>query len=116
MITCTDGEYEATKRLMLGSDSLPQTMTEIADWIADRYSVRVLNAIHDPAGELLQKPRLQVILEHSAQVEAFNDGLKFDSVKQRDIAQQFAAIVQQNADNLECDGMFVVLSAFAPIA
>ena len=91
-------------------------MQEIANWVADRYSVRVLNAIHDPPGDLLHKPRLQIILEHSAQVEYFRDGLNFDATRQRDIARQFAVIVQQNADSLDCDGMFVVFSAFAPIA
>ena len=116
MITYTDVEFQATKRIVLGLDSLAHTMHEIANWVADRYSVRVVNAIHDPAGDLLRKPRLQIILEHAAQAERFRDGANFDAAKQREIAEQFAEIVNRNASHHDCDGMFVVFSAFAPIA
>ena len=116
MITHNDEDYKATKRILLGTESLSKIMREIAEWVADRYSVRVLNAIHSPAGGLLRNPRLQIILEHRSQVTSFRDGFNFNKIKQNDIAKKFATIVGQNAAELDCDGMFVVFSAFAPIA
>ncbi len=72
--------------------------------------------IYDRANDL-HAPRLQVIVEHHDDAEKFRDGYNFDSNKQRSIAAQFLKIInRQPSHGYDVDGLFVVFSAFAPLA
>ncbi len=72
------------------------------------------NDLHVPS---LPVPRLQVILEHYDEAQKFHDGYNFDKTKQQAIASQFLEIINRRPDHrYDADGLFVVFSAFAPLA
>lgn len=58
-----------------------------------------------------------MIVEHHEDAQKFRDGYNFDKKKQDAIASQFLAIInREEAHGYDVDGLFVVFSAFAPIA
>ena len=116
MITSSDSEYKATKRIKQGQARLEHPFDELAAWIATTWGVTVLNVIYDRANDL-RAPRLQVILEHRCDAEAFRDGYNYDAKKQQAIKAHFLDIInRQPSHGYDVDGLFVVFSAFAPIA
>lgn len=65
----------------------------------------------------LHAPRLQVILEHQRDAEKFHDGINFDATKQQAIKAHFLNILnRQPSHGYDDTGLFVVFSAFVPIA
>lgn len=93
-------------------------MANLAAWVATEWRVTVLNIVHDHI-EVARKsrPRLQVIVEHSHECQAFFDGDNFDPLKQQAIAARFAELVKgQGPARYDVDGLLVVFSAFAPLA
>jgi hypothetical protein len=98
---------------------LEPVMADLADWVASRWQVTVLNIICDQI-ELSHnlRPRLQVIVEHSHERQEFFDGHNFDPLKQQAVAARFAELVnQQGPTRYDVDGLLlVVFSAFAPLA
>lgn len=118
MITSRDSEYKATKLIKQGKARLAAPFTELAEWISDKWRVTVLNVIYDHRNNL-HAPRIQVILEHEAEAQVFWDGFNdvFDRQKQQEIASKFLEIISR-ASHPEYDvaGLFVVFSAFAPLA
>jgi len=65
----------------------------------------------------LHAPRIQVILERRDEVQPFRDGYNFDQKKQNAIALQFLKIINRQTDHgYDVEGLFVVFSAFAPLA
>lgn len=112
MITPADEAYKSTKRLLQGSDALAYPFDQLAAWISKTWDVRVLNVVYKYLDNV-QAPRLQVILEQNADVEP----LCYDKQKQDAVATRFLELL---ADWSGCpfrvDGLFVVFSAFAPIA
>ncbi len=116
MIVSSDPEYKATKRIKRGTARLAPPFDELAAWISSNWRVTVLNVIYDPSNEL-HPPRLQVILEHQKDADSFFDGFNFNEEKQEAIASRFLEIVnRQPTHGYDADGLFVVFSAFAPIA
>jgi len=115
MITHSDSEYRATKRLKLGAARLAPPFDEMGAWVSATWHVTVLNVIYDPKSDHLA-PRLQVILEHESDARTFSDGVNFEESKQQAIAAHFRELVRSQPSRYETQGMFVVLSAFAPIA
>ena len=58
-----------------------------------------------------------MILEHRRDAEKFRDGYNFDATKQQAIRAHFLDIInRQPSHGYDVDGLFVVFSAFAPIA
>ncbi len=116
MVTASDPEYLATKRLKLGQARLSGAAAELADWVATTYGVTVLNVVCDPRNAI-HGPRLQIIVEHRAEAEKFHAGVNFDPLKQRAIRDRYLEILRRDSGSMpDVDGMFVVFSAFAPIA
>jgi len=116
VITSSDKEYKATKRIKLGETQLGEPFEELARWISVKWNVTVLNVIHDPADDL-RPARIQVILEHGRDAQTFRDGMNFDSRKQKTIAKKFLEIIDRDGLNhFDVNRLFVVFSAFAPIA
>ena len=77
----------------------------------------VLNVIYDGARKSLHAPRVQVILELDREAKQFRDGLNFDRAKQKAIASKFVEIVSCDKNHgYDLEGLFVVFSAFAPLA
>ena len=117
MVTFFDKEYKATKKIKQGGKSLLPPLRELADWINQKWGVTVLNVIYDRAKESLHAPRLQVILEFGRETKKFRDGPNFDHLKQQAIASRFVEIVSRDQNHdYDLQGLFVVFSAFAPLA
>ena len=90
--------------------------SELAAWISEKWAVTVLNVIYDRHNDL-HAPRIQVILEHHDEVQSFRDGYNFNQKKQNAIALQFLEIINRQPDHgYDVEGLFVVFSAFAPLA
>lgn len=115
MIRYQDEEYQATKLIKQGDAYLEPPFDDLAEWISETWQVTVLNIISDRRNEL-HAPRLQVILEHAADVRKFEDGLNFDHGKQAAIVDRFRELVSSRPSDFDVTGLFVVFSAFAPIA
>ena len=121
MITSSDSEYKATKRIKQGKAHLAAPFDELAAWISEKWGVTVLNVIYERANDLhvpsLPVPRMQVILEHYDEAQKFDDGYNFDKTKQQAIASQFLEIINRRPDHrYDADGLFVVFFPFAPLA
>jgi hypothetical protein len=116
MITYSDREYKATKNIKQGKAQLTGPLAELASWIASSWKVAVLNVIYDGSNRL-HPPRIQVILEHQSEWERFWNVTYFDQEKQAAIKTKFIEIIGRES-NAEFDpaGLFVVFSAFAPLA
>jgi hypothetical protein len=82
MITSSDREYQATKRIKQGLDQLVAPFDALATWISERWGVTVLNVIYDRRNELHPR-RIQVILEHQKDAKSFRDGYNFDPTKEQ---------------------------------
>lgn len=116
MITSSDREFKSTKRIKQGKKHLCAPFDELAEWIASTRKVTVLNVIYDRANSL-HAPRLQVILEHQSHAKKFRRGVNFDRRQQNAIAKKFLQIISRDdKHDFDVDGLFVVFSAFAPIA
>lgn len=93
---------------------------ELAAWISDNWNVTVLNVIYDRRDRLnsLHYPRIQVILEHSDDAESFYISYcNPDKNKQTAIASKFIEIINRKPNHgYDVNGLFVIFSAFAPIA
>jgi hypothetical protein len=116
MVSIFDNEYKATKRIKQGVAKLSPPFDELARWIAATWRVSVLNVIHD-GRDSTHAPRLQVILEETADSMKFFSGVNFDPAKQQAIKDHFIKLIPRGeSTRYETDGLFVVFSAFAPLA
>ena len=116
MITSSDREYKSTKRIKQGKKHLPAPFDELAEWISSTRDVTVLDVVYDRANSL-HAPRLQVILEYESHVRKFRRGFNFDRRQQNAITKKFLALIEKDEKHtFDVDGLFVVFSAFAPIA
>ncbi|MCC9606824.1 hypothetical protein LOC69_13060 [Blastopirellula sp. JC733] len=89
----------------------------MAAWISKIWNSRVLNVVYERVGPTAI-PRLEVVLEDHADVERFCVGpLQYDTRKQNAIATKFLKLIADVPDGtFEVDRLFVIFSAFAPIA
>jgi hypothetical protein len=116
MITPFDREYKATKCIKQGKKTLKAPFDELARWVASTWKVTVLNVIYD-ARNSLHAPRIQVILEHRSDAAKFRNGMNFDHEKQIAIKTKFIEIIsREETHKFDLDGLFVVFSAFVPLA
>lgn len=116
MITTADNEYKATKKIKQGAETLAPPFEELAHWVAAKWGVTVLNVVYDRPNSL-RGARVQVILEHQADALLFRNGPNFDEVKQAAVRQKFLDIIERApTHDYSVKGLFVVFSAFAPLA
>jgi hypothetical protein len=116
MITSSDREYTSTKLIKQGKTKLLAPFDELAGWISSTRNVTVLNVIYDRRNSL-HAPRLQVIVEYQSHAEKFRRGANFDRRQQDAIAKKFLEIIRRDDKcKFDVDDLFVVFSAFAPIA
>lgn len=116
MITHSNREYKSTKRIKQGKKCLRGPFADLAEWIASTRNVTVLNVIYDRANSM-HEPRLQVILEHPGEVRKFRSGFNFDRRQQNAIKRKFLRLIgSDDTHDFDTDGLFVVFSAFSPIA
>ncbi len=131
MITCYDPEYKLTKKILRGEAAIDSPLAALAEWIASKWSVRVLNVVYTGRTKL-HAPRLEVVLEHEQEREVFRKGTaNVDQRKASVIAERFEKLVDSHRDSpsttsrcrklvgspkYDTEGLFVVFSAFAPLA
>jgi hypothetical protein len=116
VITPADEDYRATKRIKQGFSILENPFDELAGWIASMWQVTVLNVIYAQRNSL-HAPRLNVVFEHIGDTMKFHAGVNYDPDKQNAIKQKFLNVIANKlSDRFDVNGLFVVFSAFAPIA
>jgi hypothetical protein len=116
MITTSDREYKATKRIKQGKKMLSPPFDELARWVAAKWGVTVLNVVYDRPNSI-HAARVQVILEHEADARKFHRGVNFDVEKQVAIKEKFLEIIGRTPSHgYDVTGLFLVFSAFAPLA
>jgi len=117
MIVSSDKEYIDTKRFKRGEVRLEQPYLDLAGWVEKKYGVKVLNVIYDIVLPV-QRPRLQICVESQGDCNIFRskDDFNFDDRKQKQIQDQFVHLVKKASHSIEIDKLFVVFSAFEPIA
>jgi hypothetical protein len=117
MIISSDKEYIDTKRFKRGEVKLEKPYSDLASWIEEKYDVNVLNVIYDIALPV-RRPRLQVCVESQDDCDSFRsaDDFNFDDTKQKQIIDQFAHLVRMPSHSIDIEKLFVVFSAFEPIA
>ncbi|MCO5948877.1 hypothetical protein NAF19_18405 [Mucilaginibacter sp. RT5R15] len=130
MVMYSDIEYKATKLIKQGKEAINSDFVQLANWIDETYDVKTMNIIYDTI-KADNRPRLQIIFENA--VNKFSDNLKqvfnFNEEKQHAIGNQFKEIVSSKRDarkwsilnffkkdEYQTEGLFVVFSAFEPIA
>ena len=118
MIAPTDDGYRDTKRVKTHGTPLPPPFKELAEWIAARYDVHVLNIILDTI-EPDHRPRLNVILEWAGEERKFMEDSfpNFDAPKQREIRDKFASLASDPAiTKINMARLLVVFSSFEQVA
>lgn len=117
MITPADKSYKATKRLLQGNAELAYPFDRLAAWISKTWKVRVLNVIYGRV-RYPRTPRLEVIVERRADAAKFDRSpAQYDERKQHAVATKFVKLIaDMPVRRFEVDRLFVVFSAFAPIA
>lgn len=115
MTSPRDPEYAATARLLRGDARLGPPFDRLAAAVGETWGVRVVNVVHDRT--LHGRPRLQVIVWDEDEVAPFRDGAGFDREAQAAIADRFRSLLGWVSRlRYDTDGLFVVVSAFAPLA
>jgi hypothetical protein len=118
MIAPTDDDYRDAKRVKTHGAPLPPPFKELAEWIAARYDVHVLNIILDTI-EPDNRPRLNVILEWAGEERKFMEDSfpNFDGAKQREIRDKFASLSGDPVTiKINMARLLVVFSSFEPVA
>jgi len=117
MIVSSDKEYVETKSYKRGEIQLNKPFSDLAHWMEDEFSVKVLNVIYDKV-ILNKRPRLQICVESREDCDSFRDSddFNFNTQKQHEIISQFMRIIKDETYSIETENIFVVFSAFAPIA
>lgn len=128
MVTSADKSFIETRQIKLGNANMDERFVPLADWIEATYQVKPLNIIFDVVedGKL---PRLEICFEYKEDTQTFyTTYYNFDKNKQKAIIKKFNELVSGNADSYlntvkrwldlpyPADNLFVIYSAFAPIA
>lgn len=117
MIVPSDRDYQEAKRLKLSRERLRSPYAEMADWIASRYNVQVLNVRYDKVIPD-NRPRLSVVLDSEDDAAAFKlSRWVADEAKVNAIREHFLELVSGKRDRQEgCVGLFVIFEAFETVA
>jgi len=116
MITPSDLEYIRAKQIKRGEKTIPYPYSELADWIQSKYSVNVLNVSYCIV-EPVNKPRLSIDLEADVDRQVFErTRYCLDSKKSSAVLKKFKEIADSEYLDLSFENIFVIFSAFEPIA
>lgn len=128
MITTNDYSYKETKQILKNNKKLNPILRELANWINNKYNVNVINICYEIIEIRGSKtPRLEVVFESVDEVQVFYEerGYNYDPQKRQEIiselrdilsAGQSEALNSQLKIDYDTNNMFVIFSAFAPIA
>jgi len=114
----SDESYQKTKRLKQEGKPLLRPFHEMAEWITEEYKVPVLNVVYE-FNHWIGFPRIEVIVETEAQLRKLRpDALSFSaSIIERRASERFTLLLTEcGLPNFRTKGLFVIFSAFEPIA
>lgn len=97
MITPSDKDYKATKRIMLGKAAMNPDFKILAEFIDQTFGVKTINIIYD-APNKEERSRLNICFEFSREKNSFNENnghFNFDSQKQKIIADKFKQTLKE---------------------
>ena len=135
MISYHDKEYKQTKLIKQGKAIMDPFFRHLARWISQTYGVNPINIVYDlviTGG--VPRPRLEIIFEYLVEKDSFrNDSLNYfnyDDEKLNAIIAQFKygtsfkmlcvksfwELFAGRIFNYKTEGLFVVISAFEPVA
>lgn len=118
MIAPSDESYLETKRIRKLGLELDGPFHELASWIGNTYSVQVANIRQDTVIPD-DRPRLEVILERSSEVDRFRDAgsINFNEEAQRQVKSEFLSLCCHRGRPFhDKRRLFVVFSALEPVA
>ena len=116
MITPSDIEYIRAKQIKKGEATIPHPYSELADWIRSRYSVSVLNVSYCIV-KPINKPRLSIDLETEEDRQVFEcTRYCLDAKKSSAVLKKFKEISESECLDVSFDNIFVIFSAFEPVA
>ncbi|WP_066503209.1 hypothetical protein [Abyssisolibacter fermentans] len=133
MITTNDYSYKDKKLVKQGKKKMDSTLMKLADWIYNKYCVKVLNICYEKVGVAAnsQRPRLEIVFEFKEEAEKFRsqENINYDPIKQEEIKCKFIEInnakkskvlinffAKNNKYKYDMIDLFVIFSAFEPIA
>jgi hypothetical protein len=118
VITCFDPEYKRAKLIKQGKDYIPAPYDQLARWITQRWGIKILDVAHEIIRPT-NRPRLQIVVEQESEKLFFTltpFGQTLPPVE-REVVEQLRSLLEANPPpQLDSDGIFVIFSAFAPIA
>ena len=116
MIRLSDKAYQETKQIMLGKKEMNPDFKPLADFIDNKFNVKVVNIIYDTIGT--GQPRVNICFEFENECQHFNKKNKpftgFDGQKQQMIAEKFEQLTDNEKYNAR--DILVIYDAFQPIA
>ena len=119
MIMYYDPDYQETKRIMLGEESMKAAFRPLADWVDETFGVKTINIVYDTIDEGT-RPRLELCFEFEKEKNGFLDReyLNYDGLKQKDIALKFAQTMEAQGlqDQYPSDNVWIIYGGFEPIA
>jgi hypothetical protein len=116
MIIPSDKDYKIAKKIMKGERTISPPYSYLADWIQSKYSVKVLNVSYCKI-QPENRPRLSIDLETETDRQLFErTRYCLDSKKSAAVIKKFKEIAQKASLNLSFENLFVIFSAFEPIA
>lgn len=116
MIHWTDKEYQETKLIKQGKKSIAPKFLEIANWINQKFEVKVLNIIFQII-PLNNRPRLSIIFENAEDEDKFKDDpFQVNKEKQALIVKKYLQTIQTQKVDFNKENLFVVFSSFKPKA
>lgn len=114
-----DPDYQETKRIMLGEESMKAEFRPLADWVDKTFGVKTINIVYDTIEEGT-RPRLELCFEFEREKNDFlnREYLNYDGLKQKDIAFKFAQTIEAQGlqDQYPSDNIWIIYGGFEPIA
>lgn len=107
----TDNDFQQTKRVLLGQESMNKEYAQLADFIQERFSVQVINVICAKGEDSIN---LTLWFKYENEVNYFYKGrLVVDSRKRNTILNKFKQIA--NIEN-KADSIYLSYQAFETLA
>lgn len=117
MIVPTDNDYLDTKLILKKEKKMNPTLQKLKEWITVEFNQRVLNIYYDTIDNG-NRPRLNVIFENYESVNTIRDRIgNYAKEKQQKIKEKLEELLSNESnDEISTENMFVIFSAFNPIA
>lgn len=114
MITPSDEDYQQTKRVVRGQESMSESLAKMAGWMEATFRVPILNIRLERMDQRNNRPRLNLIFEYIKDYEKLmDDFFTIKSIVETDIKTACYRFLEAEED---LNGLFIIFSSFAPVA